>query len=69
MDGVDDFFPVGLAGLNVARRNPAADAASLQPGANRVGDGLVFGGIADENVVRQDGSTPGIMQRIVAFTS
>ena len=48
--GDDRFAPV-CAWMNISRGDPAADAPAFQPGAGRVGHGLVLGGVADENIM------------------
>ena len=54
-DGFVDLLVEFLAALNVVRGKPAAHAFVLKVGVEAVGEGLVFGGIADEAGVELDG--------------
>ena len=50
-DGVNDGVAPVLAGRDVARSHPAADAVPFQSRTDRVGDRLVQRRVTDENVV------------------
>jgi len=54
-DGFVDLLVDLLAGGHVVRGEPAADAFILEVGVEAVGEGLVFGGVADEAGVELDG--------------
>ena len=47
-DGFVDLLVELPAALNIVRSKPAAHAFVLQVGVEAVGEGLVFGGVADE---------------------
>ncbi len=56
-DGFVDLLVDFLAALNVVRGKPTAYAFVLQVGVEAVGEGLVFGGVADEAGVELDGAS------------
>jgi hypothetical protein len=63
-DGFVDLLVEFLAALNGVRGEPAAHAFVLEVGVEAVGEGWVFGGIADEagvvgRVIRRCGLTAG----------
>jgi hypothetical protein len=65
VEGVDDGGAPLSAGGDVAGGDPAGDAVGFQGGAGGVGDGLVFAGVADEDLVRHRAEPWGGVERPV----
>lgn len=65
-NGVNNTFAPFHAGSDVTGGNPAADAARFEHGANCISRRLIFGGVADKNVVGHTCVAPGLRNLKVA---